>query len=146
MSRRNETMGMANQPSQTLPRFTILIDGLCPLCRIEGDMLTKLDRGRGLLRILDFTQQNVKLADFGLTYEQVMGQIHGVNSGGEISTGMGVFREAYSTVGWGWLWAPTGWPILKPIFDRLYIWFARNRLRLTGRKDDCTDGRCAIKP
>lgn len=130
----------------TSPSFTILIDGLCPLCRIEGDMLKNLDRNRGKLKVLDFTQPDINLSDFGLTYDQVMGQIHGINARGEISTGIGVFREAYKTVGWGWLWAPTGWPLLKPLFDRLYIWFAKNRLRLTGRKDECPDGRCAIKP
>lgn len=139
-------MSMSDTPSPSSPRLTILVDGLCPLCRMEGDMLRKLDRGRGLLSVQDFTQQDVNLEKYGLTYDQVMGQIHGVNARGEISTGMGVFREAYSTVGWGWLWAPTGWPILKPIFDRLYLWFAKNRLRLTGRKDECADGRCAIKP
>ena len=128
------------------PRLTILVDGLCPLCRMEGDMLRKLDRGRGLLSVVDFTQSSVDVTKWGLTFDQVMGQIHGINHSGTISTGMQVFRDAYALVGWGWLWAPTGWPLLKPLFDRFYIWFAKNRLRLTGRKDDCESGRCVIKP
>jgi predicted DCC family thiol-disulfide oxidoreductase YuxK len=56
-----------------------------------------------------------------------------------------VFREAYAAVGLGWLVAPTGWPILRPLFDVGYRWFARNRVRLGrifGRR--CEDGRCAI--
>lgn len=114
-------------------------------------MLRKLDRGRGLLSVVDFTQSSVDVTKWGLTFDQVMGQIHGIHhhgisDTGTISTGMQVFRDAYSLVGWGWLWAPTGWPILKPIFDRFYVWFAKNRLRLTGRKDECADGRCVIKP
>ncbi len=109
-------------------------------------MLKRLDRDRGLLNVLDFTQPTVNLAEFGITFDQAMGQIHGIHADGRISTGMGVFREAYAAVGWGWLWAPTGWPVLKPIFDRFYVWFARNRIRLTGRKHECVDGRCVIKP
>lgn len=144
-------MSMSDTPSPSTPRLTILVDGLCPLCRMEGDMLRKLDRGRGLLSVVDFTQSSVDVTQWGLTFDQVMGQIHGIHHRGNrdtgtISTGMQVFRDAYSLVGWGWLWAPTGWPILKPIFDRFYVWFARNRLRLTGRKDECADGRCMIKP
>jgi len=72
-------------------------------------------------------------AEYGLTYEQAMEQIHGVLPSGAVVRGMEVFRRAYAAVGWGWLLAPTAWPLLRPLFDRGYQWFARNRLRLTGR-------------
>jgi len=47
--------------------------------------------------------------------------------------GMEVFRRAYAAVGLGWLLAPSGWPGVGRLFDAAYRWFARNRLRLTGR-------------
>jgi len=124
--------------------MTILIDGLCPLCRHEARLLERLDGGRGRLVIEDITAPGFDPGRYGATMDEVMGHIHGVTPGGEIVTGMEVFRRAYAAVGWGWLWAPTGWPVLKPIFDRLYVWFARNRLRLTGQGDRCADGRCRV--
>lgn len=125
--------------------FRILIDGECPLCRYEGNLLRRLDRGRGRLAIEDITAPGFDAARLGTTFEAVMGQIHGVLPDGRLVIGMEVFRLAYSAVGLGWLLAPTGWPGLKPMFDRFYRWFARNRLRLTGRRDACESGRCAIR-
>jgi predicted DCC family thiol-disulfide oxidoreductase YuxK len=74
-----------------------------------------------------------------------MGSIHGVKPDGSLVTGMEVFRRAYAAVGWGWLWSPTGWPVLKPVFDAAYRWFAKRRLALTGRKGACEDDRCAVR-
>jgi predicted DCC family thiol-disulfide oxidoreductase YuxK len=129
----------------TQHRFTILIDGECPLCRHEANLLRRLDRGRGRLRLVDITGPEFNAADYGTSFDAVMGTIHGVRADGSLVTGMEVFRRAYSAVGWGWLWAPTGWPVLKPIFDVAYRWFARHRLTLTGQRGRCPDGRCAVK-
>lgn len=122
----------------------ILIDGDCPLCKHEARLLEKLDKGRGRLEMVDITEPGFDPARYGATFEQVMGSIHGVTPRGEIVTGMAVFRGAYRAVGWGWLWAPTGWPVLKQVFDLAYRVFAKYRLRLTGRKDACEDGRCRV--
>lgn len=124
--------------------FTILIDGECPLCRHEARLLEKLDKGRGQLRLVDITDPDFDAGDYGKTFDDVMGSIHGVTRDGEIVTGMSVFRHAYAAVGWGWPWAPTGWPVLKPIFDLAYRFFAKYRLRLTGRGDVCEGGRCKV--
>lgn len=134
-----------NAATATKPEFTILIDGLCPLCRHEGRLLEKLDRGRGRLSVVDITDEGFDPEAMGIAYDSAMGQIHGVTGDGRVVTGMEVFRRAYAATGWGWLWAPTGWPILRPLFDAAYRWFAKHRLTLTGRKaDDCADGRCAV--
>ena len=121
--------------------FTILIDGLCPLCAKEAALMRRMDRGRGRLRIVDIAAPGFDAAPYGRTLEDVMGSIHGVTEDGRVISGMEVFRRAYRAVGWGWLLAPTGWPLLRPVFDAGYRWFARNRLRLTGRS--CEADRCA---
>lgn len=126
------------------PDFTILIDGDCPLCRHEANMLRKLDRGRGQLALVDISADGFDPGAYGRTMDDVMGSIHGVTADGSLVSGMEVFRRAYNAVGWGWLWAPTGWPILRPMFDAAYRWFAKHRLRLTGRKDDCATGTCKV--
>ena len=66
-----------------------------------------------------------------------MARIHGVLADGTVIEGMEVFRRAYGAVGLGWLLAPTAWPGLRALADAGYRWFARNRLRLTGRGNAC---------
>jgi predicted DCC family thiol-disulfide oxidoreductase YuxK len=58
--------------------------------------------------------------------------------------GVEVFRRAYAAVGLGWLLAPTRWPGLRRASDAAYRWFARNRLRLTGRPAPCDAERCRV--
>jgi predicted DCC family thiol-disulfide oxidoreductase YuxK len=132
------------------PAITVLVDGACPLCRREADLMMRLDGGRGRLAIVDIAAPGFDPALYGRTIAELMGTIHGVVGPGpgatdgarpELVTGMEVFRRAYGAVGWGWLLAPTGWPVLRPLFDWLYTVFARHRLRLTGRAA-CAGGSC----
>ncbi len=120
-------------------RITILVDEECPLCRREAALWRRLDRGRNRIAMEDITAPGFDPSRYGLTYRDVMGEIHGILPSGEVVRGMEVFRRAYSAVGWGWLTAPTDWPILRQLFDRAYDWFARNRLRMTGQGSRCTE-------
>lgn len=120
-------------------RIRVLIDGACPLCCREANIWRRLDRGRGRIVLEDISASDFDPARYGLTSEQAMGQIHGVLPSGVVIRGMDVFRQAYNALGWGWLVRPTAWPILKPLFDRAYRWFAQNRLRLTGRGVVCQE-------
>lgn len=122
-------------------QFKVLLDGECPLCRREGKFLRWLDGGRGRLVIEDISAPGFDPRQYGKTLDELMGQIHGVTQGGDVITGMEVFRQAYDAVRWGWLLAPTRWPLLRQMSDWAYQWFARNRLRLTGRRDACASGR-----
>ena len=124
--------------------FKVLIDGECPLCRREMRFLIRLDRGRGRLVTEDITAAGFDPNPYGATQQELMGQIHGVLPDGSLVKGMEVFRHAYDAVGLGWLLAPTKWPVLKSISDRAYAWFARNRLRLTGRTSACHSGHCRL--
>jgi predicted DCC family thiol-disulfide oxidoreductase YuxK len=127
------------------PAFTILIDGDCPLCRHEAALLRRLDRGRGRLALVDIASPGFDPAPLGVTMQDIMGTIHGLLPDGRLVTGVEVFRRAYGAVGWGWLWAPTGWPLVRPIADRMYNWFARRRLGLTGRRLVCDGDRCRVE-
>ena len=59
-----------------------------------------------------------------------------------------VFRRAYGLVGWGWLYAPTQWPVIGAIVDLVYSWWAAKRLQLTRRPSlqHLCDSRCDITP
>lgn len=107
--------------------FEIFIDGGCSLCSREAGLLRRLDRGRGRLKLTDLASPEFERSDHGLSYEQVMRSIHGMTPDGRVVHGVEVFRRAYEAVGLGWLWAPTGWPVLRPLADEVYRAFARWR-------------------
>jgi predicted DCC family thiol-disulfide oxidoreductase YuxK len=132
-------------PGDAMPTdlVTLLYDGDCPLCVREARLLGWLDR-RGGLVLEDIAAPGFDGARHGVTFEQVMGHIHAVLPDGSLVTGMEAFRRAYGAAGYGFLLAPTAWPGLRPLFDRLYAWFAANRLRITGRGDVCSHDRCAV--
>lgn len=125
-----------------LPEFTLLFDGDCPLCLREVRMLRRLDRGKGRLGLSDIAAPGFRASQYGVEQAALMARIHGVLPDGSLVEGVEVFRRAYAAVGLGWLMAPTGWWPLRPLFDAAYRWFARNRLRLTGRSDTCSEDRC----
>ncbi len=133
---------MISVPESPRGPVLILVDGACPLCRSEGAFLQWLDAGRRRVMVEDITSASFDPSRYGLSMEQVMGQMHGIGWDGRIYRGMEVFRQAYAAVGLGWLLAPTGWPLVRPVVDAGYRWFARHRLRLTRLTGACRSDRC----
>ncbi len=110
------------------PTMLIFYDGDCPLCCAKRDFLQRRDR-KGVLQF-----SNIRALDFqpleNLPDRDVLAfEIHSVAPDGRVLRAMEVIREAYRMIGLGWLMAPTGWPLLRPLFDRLYTHVARNRHR-----------------
>lgn len=125
------------------PQFKILYDSECPFCRLEVNWLKRIDR-RGNLLAEDIAAPDFNAAKYGTTLDALMGSMHGVTADGRMTDGMETFRRAYKAAGIGWVVSPTGWPVLRPLFDRLYWLFARHRVRLGrlfGRS--CEGDRCA---
>jgi len=127
-------------------RFRLLYDGACPICRREVAWLKRRDR-LGNLQLEDISARGFDPARYGLTREAVDGVLHGIRHDGVVVRGMDAVREAYRSVGLGWLTAPTSLPGLKWAADRLYGWFARNRTAL-GRflEPRCREGKCRVSP
>ncbi|MEQ8850217.1 MAG: DUF393 domain-containing protein [Phycisphaerales bacterium] len=107
--------------------FEIFVDGGCRLCSKEARLLAWLDRGRGRLLITDITDPAFDPSELGVTFDDAMRSILGRTPDGAVVHGVEVFRRAYDAVGLGWLLAPTDWPLVRPIADRMYRWFARRR-------------------
>jgi predicted DCC family thiol-disulfide oxidoreductase YuxK len=122
-------------------RLTFLFDGACAICDAEAARLRRWNTGRGTLRFIDISAPDFDPAPYGRTLAELMGRVHAFRPEGEVLVGMDAIRAAYDEVGLGWLLRPTTWPGLRPLFDRLYVWFAGNRYRLSGRVR-CNDGRC----
>jgi len=127
-----------------LPEVTVLFDGECPLCRREIEMLRRLDRGRGRIAFEDIAAPGFVAARHGRTHAELMARIHAVLPDGSLMEGVEVFRRTYAAVGLGWLLAWTRWPGLRRLAEAGYRWFARNRLRLTGRGEVCRDDTCEV--
>jgi predicted DCC family thiol-disulfide oxidoreductase YuxK len=130
---------MNNTSSWTVEVF---YDGQCPLCMREIRMLRRLDR-RSRILFTDIAAADFDAQPTGLDHATLMAKIHGRLPGGELIEGVEVFRRLYAAVGFGWLVSLTRIPGISHGLDLAYRWFARNRLRLTGR---CNDGRCEVTP
>jgi ligand-binding SRPBCC domain-containing protein/predicted DCC family thiol-disulfide oxidoreductase YuxK len=107
----------------------LLYDGACPFCRREINWLKDKDH-TNRIELEDISADGFDASRYGLTHEMVDGKIHAFLADGSVITGMEVFRRLYAAVGLGWLLAPTGWPVIRPVADYAYGVFARNRVRL----------------
>lgn len=117
-------------------------DGECPLCLREVRLLQRLDK-RGRIRFTDITAAMFEPPGLGLTRETLMDRIHGRLSDGTIIAGVEVFRRLYAAVGFGPLVWLSRLPGIAQVLDLAYRWFAKHRLRLTGR---CSDKSCTVHP
>ncbi|NEQ43594.1 MAG: DUF393 domain-containing protein [Leptolyngbya sp. SIOISBB] len=115
-------------------QIKLLYDGDCPLCLREVHFLQKKDAGRGLVQFVDIASDAYAPEDHGgVDFETAMGRIHAVLADGTVIKNVEVFRRIYSILGIGWIYAPTRWPLIGPIIDKIYDIWADLRLRATGR-------------
>lgn len=117
----------------------VFFDGECPLCRREMDLVRRLDR-RGRVTLTDIARAEFVPPE-GRSHDDLMARIHARLPDGSLIEGVEVFRRIYAAVGFGPLVFLSRLPPASWLLELGYRWFARNRLRLTGR---CTDDRCAV--
>ena len=118
----------------------VYYDGQCPFCRREMRWLGRLDRKRRIA-FRDIAAPDFDAGQVGVAWEALMDRIHARLPDGKMIEGVEVFRQLYATLGFRPLVALTRLPVIKQLLDIAYRWFARNRLRLTGR---CHDKECRI--
>ena len=127
------------QPTREV--IEIFYDRDCPLCSKEVSWLKRRD-GSGAVRFTDIASQAFIAPRADKPREVLMSRIHGRLPDGTFVEGMEVFRRVYSALGLGWVTKPTTWPGLSGLSDAAYRFFARNRLRWTGR---CRTGTCRVE-
>lgn len=117
-------------------RIKLLYDGECPLCVREVNFLTRRDAGRGIIKFIDIASLDYDPQNHGgIDYATAMGRIHGVLADGTVIKNVEVFRQAYESLGMGWVYSITKVPVLGAIADWLYGIWADWRLKITGRPD-----------
>lgn len=127
------------------PVLTILYDSRCPLCSREIAWLRSRN-SHGQLGFQDVFADDFEPALLGVSLDQLLAEIHGITADGQLIKGIDVFAIAYSAAGLKMLAALLQWPLSRPLFIKLYAWFARYRGRL-GRLwpgKSCQDGQCRI--
>ncbi|MEK9766399.1 MAG: DCC1-like thiol-disulfide oxidoreductase family protein, partial [Thalassolituus sp.] len=76
--------------------------------------------------------------------------LHADTASGELLLGLDVTYRAWALVGKGFWIAPLRWPVIRWFADKAYLWFARNRYKVSGwltgqeRCNTCGPGGCSI--
>ncbi|XP_029291698.1 uncharacterized protein At5g50100, chloroplastic-like [Cottoperca gobio] len=125
----------------------VLYDGLCPICVTEIRFLQFMQRNQpGKVDFID-----ISLPDYDaeknkdVSYEMAMEEMHVIDGKDEVHRGIPAFAVMYSAVGLGWLGRLMMWSPVRPFMDKSYTVFAKNRLKWTGRGEECIKGRCEKK-
>ena len=62
-----------------------------------------------------------------------MANLHGILHNGNLIQGLDVLAYAYQLVGLGWVYFPTKIPIISNLLKIFYSFWAKYRLKITGR-------------
>jgi len=128
-------------------RSIVLYDHACALCREEMLRLKQRDKD-GKLILIDINSQDFDGYAGRVSRNAAAAALQVLASNHEWLIGMPAIRHVYAQVGLGWLMAPTGWPLISPISDLAYRYFAPNRFLISRwlgvRRDsaNCSDEVC----
>ena len=72
-----------------------------------------------------------------------MSNLHGILENGDIIKGLDVLAYSYELIGLGWVYYPLKIEFLAPVLRLFYQYWAKYRLKITGRSNIeklCTSG------
>ena len=115
-------------------KLTFLYDGACPLCLRETNFLKTKDNKK-VINFVDININYIPRNFQNISYKQAMNNLHGILGSGEIIIGVDVLAYSYELVGLGWIYFPTRLPIFSNFIRFLYKYWAKYRLKLTGRNN-----------
>lgn len=114
--------------------LTVFYDASCPLCATEMQMLKNSDRN-ARLELVDCSAPDFDesaLAGTRITRTDLMDRLHARDAHGRWLVAVDALEAAYRAAGHerrARFWGHRG---IRPLLDRLYAWFARNRYRISG--------------
>lgn len=119
-----------DEPTRAL---TVYYDASCPLCASEMAAIKSHD-ARGLLTMVDCSGTNGPLeACADVTAEAMMRSLHARTEDGRWLVGVPAYEGIFRAAGFPQLAHLAAHPRLRPHWDRIYAWVARNRHRLPRR-------------
>jgi predicted DCC family thiol-disulfide oxidoreductase YuxK len=116
-------------------KLIFLFDGGCPLCLRETNFLKSKDE----LNKIDFVDINninynpILFKD--ISYAEAMSNLHGILENGNIIKGLDVLAYSYELIGLGWVYYPLKIEFLAPVLRLFYKYWAKYRLKITGRSN-----------
>ena len=114
-------------------KLTFLFDGGCPLCLRETNFLKSRDI-ENKIRFVDINKDDYDSTSFNdISYTQAMSNLHGISENGEIIKGLDVLALSYELIGLGWIYYPLKIKFLSPVLRFVYRYWAKYRLKITGR-------------
>lgn len=126
---------MNSSKQATKPQITMFHDGECPVCSYEVKLLKKLDTTNAICWV-DITTDKQALAKAGISYQQAMDFIHVQDAQQNIQTGVKGFLVVWEKLPYYRKLVPIikHVPLLLPLLEAFYRFFAKYRLQLTGKK------------
>lgn len=112
-------------------KLTVFYDGFCPLCVREMKHLAELDTEHNLLMV-DIQEEGFTDQYPDINPQAASDILHAKLPGGRIILGLDVTYKAWQIVGRGYWIAPLRWPVIRWFADKAYLWFARNRYKISG--------------
>lgn len=124
----------------------VLYDGACIVCAAEVAQYLEKDRA-GRLKGVDISAPDFDPAAYGLTWADVMDQLHAIDSQGRIYRGVEAFRAIWqafpSSPLYRLLATLVTLPLLSPLARLAYRGFASARRFLPKKRAAC-DGVCRL--
>ena len=116
-------------------KLTFLFDGGCPLCLRETNFLKKRDTFNQI-RFVDINDKNYNPNLFNeISYSEGMSNLHGILENGQIIKGLDVLAYSYELIGLGWVYYPLKIHFLSSFLRFVYRYWAKHRLKITGRSN-----------
>ena len=116
-------------------KFIFLFDGGCPLCLRETRFLKKKDSSNKI-KFIDINNDSYNPSLYkDISYVEAMSNLHGILENGDIIKGLDVLAYSYELIGLGWVYYPLKIEFLAPLLRFFYHYWAKYRLKITGRSD-----------
>ena len=116
-------------------KLIFLYDGGCPLCLRETNFLKSKDE-LNRINFVDINNVNYNPILFkDISYAEAMSNLHGILENGNIIKGLDVLAYSYELIGLGWVYYPLKIEFLAPVLRLFYKYWAKYRLKITGRSN-----------
>ena len=116
-------------------KFIFLFDGGCPLCLRETRFLKKKD-SLNKINFIDINNDSYNPSLYkDISYVEAMSNLHGILENGDIIKGLDVLAYSYELIGLGWVYYPLKIEFLAPLLKLFYQYWAKYRLKITGRSN-----------
>lgn len=109
--------------------LTVYYDRSCPMCAAEMHALEKA-AGSGRLLLVDCSAPEFDAASRAtreVTRDALMSRLHARDGSGRWMTALDAYEAIYLAAGYRRIARLWGSWLLRPVFDRAYLWVARNR-------------------